>query len=88
MRTLRDNNFELQSKTRAAETQTKRIQSEMADKEKQLRIMTDQNSEMLRLLLSEEGVSAQLQSEVHELRSEIDELRQKHQSLLTTATTH
>lgn len=87
-RTLRDNNFELQSKARAAETQSKRMETEVADKEKQLRIMTDQNSELLRLLESEEGLTLQLQSEVQELRSELDELRQKHGSLLTTAKTH
>lgn len=87
-RTLRDNNFELQSKARAAETQAKRMQTEVSDKEKQLRIMTDQNSELLRLLESEELCTAQLQSEVHELRSELDELRQKHGALLTTAKTH
>jgi myosin protein heavy chain len=87
-RTLRDNNFELQSKSRAAETQAKRMQTEVADKEKQLRISTDQNSELLRFLESEEAKAVQLQSEVHELRSELDELRQKHGSLLTTAKTH
>ena len=37
---MRDHNFELQSKTRAAETQAKRMTSEVSDKEKQLRIMT------------------------------------------------
>lgn len=87
-RTLRDDCFEMQSKSRAAETQSKRMESEVSDKEKQLRIMTDQNSELLRLLESEEGLTLDLQSEVSELRSELDELRQKHGSLLTTAKTH
>ncbi len=87
-RSLRDTNFELQSKTRAAETLAKRVQIEVADKEKQLRIMTDQNSELLRLLESEESLTAQLQSEVGELRAELDELRQKYNALLTTAKTH
>jgi hypothetical protein len=87
-RSLRDTNFELQSKTRAAETLAKRVQIEVADKEKQLRIMTDQNSEILRLLESEESLTAQLQGEVNELRSELDELRQKYNALLTTAKTH
>ena len=39
-RSLRDTNFELQSKARAAETQAKRSSAEVVDKEKQLRIMT------------------------------------------------
>eukprot|EP01038_Epipyxis_sp_PR26KG_P009467 gene9467-12754_t len=87
-RSVRDSNFELQSKARAAETLSKRMQTEVADKEKQLRIMTDQNSELLRLLESEESLNGQLQSDVAELRSELDELRQKHSALLTTAKTH
>lgn len=37
---MRDHNFELQSKARAAETQAKRMTSEVSDKDKQLRIMT------------------------------------------------
>jgi len=56
-RSLRDSNFELQSKARAAETHAKRMQAEVADKERQLRIMTDQNSELLRLLESEESLT-------------------------------
>jgi hypothetical protein len=39
-RGMRDQNFELQSKSRAAETQAKRMTTEVADKDKQLRIMT------------------------------------------------
>lgn len=87
-RNLRDTNFELQSKTRAAETTAKRVQIEVADKEKQLRIMTDQNSELLRLLEGEESLTSRLQGEVAELRSELDELRQKYTALLATAKTH
>ncbi len=87
-RSIRDNNFELQSKARAAETQAKRMTAEVADKEKQLRIMTDQNSELLRLLESEEALASQLQGEVAEIRAELDEIRQKHGALLTTAKTH
>lgn len=62
--------------------------AEVSDKEKQLRIMTDQNSELLRLLESEESLTSGLQSEVAELRAELDEIRQKHGALLTTAKTH
>jgi myosin protein heavy chain len=87
-RSVRDSNFELQSKARAAETQAKRMQSDVADKDKQLRIMTDQNSEMLRLLEAEETRGIQLEREVAELRAELDELRQKHGALLATAKTH
>eukprot|EP00605_Chrysophyceae_sp_TOSAG23-4_P002139 GSChrysophyteH1.ASY1.ANO1.2366.1 assembled CDS len=87
-RSIRDNNFELQSKARAAETQSKRMTAEVSDKEKQLRIMTDQNSELLRLLESEEALAAQLQGEVAEIRAELDEIRLKHGALLTTAKTH
>jgi len=64
------------------------MQSEVADKDKQLRIMTDQNSELLRLLESEESLTTSLQGEVNELRSELNELKQKHNILLFTAKTH
>ena len=87
-RSVRDSNFELQSKARSAETISKRCQAEVADKDKQLRIMTDQNTEMLRLLEAEEVRGTQLDREVAELRSELDELRQKHGALLATAKTH
>ncbi len=64
------------------------MQSEVKDKDQQIRIMTDQNSELVRLLESEEVSSAQLQGEVSELRAELDELRQKYGALLVTAKTH
>jgi len=87
-RSLRDSNFELQSKARAAETLSKRMSADVADKDKQLRIMTDQNSELLRLLEAEEVNGSKLSGEVAELRAELDELRQKHGALLATAKTH
>ena len=87
-RSIRDNNFELQSKARAAETQAKHMASEVADKDRQLRIMTDQNSELLRLLESEEKLTGQLQNELAEIRSELDEIRQKYGALLMTAKSH
>ena len=43
--------------------------------------MTDQNSELLRLLESEEALASQLQGEVAEIRAELDEIRQKHGAL-------
>lgn len=64
------------------------MQAEVADKDKQLRIMTDQNSELLRLLEAEEAGGTKLAGEVAELRAELDELRQKHGALLATAKTH
>ena len=87
-RELSQVNFDLQAKARAAETQSKRMTAEVQDKEKQLRIMTDQNSELLRLLESEESLAARLQSEVAQLRNEIDEVTQKYTALSSTARTH
>ena len=60
----------------------------MADKDKQLKIMTDQNSELLRLLETEEGQTAKLEKEGGGLRSELEGMRHKYSSLLTTAKTH
>lgn len=51
-RTLREQNFELQSKSRADQNALKRIQAEFADKDKQLRIVVDQHAELLRCVAS------------------------------------
>lgn len=87
-RSLRDNNFDLQSRTRAAETQTKKFVVDLEDKEKQLRIMTDQNAELLRLLESEEALATHHQNEIGELKATLNEVTHKYGGLLVTAKTH
>ncbi len=58
-----------QSKARAADSQLKKAQSESADKDKSLKMLTDQNAELLRLLETEEAQTAKISSEVgHSLR--------------------
>ncbi|CAN0021251.1 unnamed protein product, partial [Laminaria digitata] len=59
-RTLRETVFESQGRARAAEEALKRVQVDAADRDKQLRIMTDQNAELLRLLEQEEAQTARL----------------------------
>lgn len=59
-RTLRETVFESQGRARAAEAALKKIQAEAADRDKQLRIMTDQNAELLRLLEEEEAQTSRL----------------------------
>lgn len=59
-RTLRETVFESQGRARAAEAALKRVQAEAADRDKQLRIMTDQNAELLRLLEQEEAQTTRL----------------------------
>ena len=76
-RKLRDQNFELQSKARAADAAMRKAQAEMADKDKQLKIMTDQNSELLRLLETEESQTAKLEKEGSSLRADLEGLRSK-----------
>lgn len=65
-RTLRETVFESHGRARAAEAALKKVQSEAADRDKQLRIMTDQNAELLRLLEQEEAQTARL-SIAHEV---------------------
>lgn len=67
-RTLRETVFESQGRARAAEAALKRVQAEAADRDKQLRIMTDQNAELLRLLEQEEAQTARL-SAANEVRT-------------------
>lgn len=59
-RTLRETVFESQGRARSAEAALKKVQSEAADRDKQLRIMTDQNAELLRLLEQEEAQTGRL----------------------------
>lgn len=66
-RTLRETVFDSQGRARAAEAALKRVQAEAADRDKQLRIMTDQNAELLRLLEQEEVQTARL-SAANEVR--------------------
>lgn len=65
-RTLRETVFESQGRTRAAEAALKKVQAEAADRDKQLRIMTDQNAELLRLLEEEEAQTTRLNA-AHEV---------------------
>lgn len=59
-RNLREAVFDSQARARSAEAALKKVQSEAADRDKQLRIMTDQNAELLRLLEQEEAQTSQL----------------------------
>ena len=87
-RELSQANFDLQSKIRAAETQSKRMQAEVVDKDQQLCIFRDQNSELLRLLQGEETLALNLQTQIVQLRNEIEEITQKFTALSSTARTH
>ena len=87
-RKLRDDNFELQSKNRVSEAALRKIESEIDDREKKVKIMTNQNSELLRLLETEESQTAVLEKERRELRDGLEALKGKYSSLLTTAKTH
>jgi hypothetical protein len=62
--TCRSSFFKKKSKARAADSQLKKAQAGNADKDKQLKIMTDQNAELLRLLETEEAQTAKISSEV------------------------
>ena len=87
-RQLRETNFELQSKTQADANTIKALQTKMADKDKQLKIMTDQNTELLRLLETEEAQTSKLNAENRSLREEVDAIRTKYSSLLASAKQH
>ena len=63
-------------------------QTKMADKDKQLKIMTDQNTELLRLLETEEAQTSKLNAENRAVREELDALRTKYSSLLASAKQH
>ena len=64
------------------------VQLDAGDRDKQLRIMTDQNAELLRLLEAEEAQSTRLAADAQAASRELDTLRSRYGSLLTTAKAH
>jgi hypothetical protein len=87
-RSLRDQNFELQSKARAAETNLRKVQTGMDERDTQIKVLTDHNTELLRLLEHEESQSSALAKETSTVKSELDALQTRYASLLATARTH
>ncbi|KAF0688575.1 Aste57867_19820 [Aphanomyces stellatus] len=87
-RSLRDANFELQSRARAADAHLKKAESSMEEREMQIKVLTDHNGELLRLLEIEEGQSATLAKENSTMKLEAETLASKFASLMTTAKTH
>lgn len=61
--TIEEGNRNLRDKARTAEITIKRLQIEVVEKQKQVRCMTDQNDEILRLLEAEEHLTDKLQGE-------------------------
>lgn len=60
----------------------------MEERDTQIKVLTDHNTELLRLLEHEESQSSSLASQVTSLRAELDALQTKYASLLATAKTH
>ncbi|GMF09169.1 unnamed protein product [Phytophthora lilii] len=89
-RSLRDQNFELQSKTRAAETMLLKAQVRRSWfwRETQVRVLTDHNTELLRLLEHEEAQNASLAARTTALKSDLEALETRYASLLASAKTH
>ncbi|RQM18961.1 hypothetical protein B5M09_004820 [Aphanomyces astaci] len=82
-RSLRDANFELQSRSRASDAVVKKAEREM-----QIKVLTDHNGELLRLLEIEEGQSGALGKENATMKVEMETLASKYASLMTTAKMH
>lgn len=87
-RALRDDNFALQSKTRAAEAGLVKAQTSAAERETQLKVLTDHNTELLRLLEHEEAQTSALASSHSSAKAELEALQTRYASLLATARTH
>lgn len=87
-RSLRDQNFELQSKARAAETTLLKAQTGIEERETQVRVLTDHNTELLRLLEHEEAQSSSLAARTTALKADLEALETRYASLLASAKTH
>jgi len=85
---LRDERHALECRVNAADNTLVRIRSECHEKNKQLHILSSQNSELLRLLEAEESHSSLLAASNERLRKEMEELKSKHAELVSTAKAH
>lgn len=85
---LRDQNFELQSKAGAAESTLAKAQAKFEERETQVRVLTDHNTELLRLLEHEEAQTSSLAVKEATLASDLETLQTRHTSLLSSAKTH
>jgi chromosome segregation ATPase len=74
-RRLKDNVFELSTKMGATEASRARMSVEVTDKDKQLKTIAAQNSELLRLLEAQEDRGQNLEAEVKKLEKETSELQ-------------
>lgn len=73
-RRLKENVFELQTKMGATEASRARMSAEVTDKDKQLKTIAAQNSELLRLLEAQEDKGGTLEAEVRKLQAANAEL--------------
>ncbi|CEG43669.1 Leucine-rich repeat, ribonuclease inhibitor subtype [Plasmopara halstedii] len=85
---LRDQNFELENKARAAETTLLKAQTGIEERATQIKVLNDHNTELLRLLEHEEAQTSALSSKTSTLASELETLQTRYASLLSSAKTH
>lgn len=87
-RSLRDLNFELQSKARAAETALTKAQAGVEERDTQLRVLTDHNTELLRLLEHEEAQAASLATSNAAQQRDLEALHTRLTSVMASAKIH
>mmetsp|Transcript_23241 Transcript_23241/g.72809 ORF Transcript_23241/g.72809 Transcript_23241/m.72809 type:complete len:819 (+) Transcript_23241:226-2682(+) len=85
---LRDENFTLRNSYRAATSEMNKQQADAVEVSKQLQVVTEQNSELLRLLEIEEEQCAKVRSENRHLSKEVDTLKGRFDVVLASANTH
>ena len=83
--TLRENNFDIQTKNRITDAKVEDLQTEITDAKNQLKVMTIKNTELLKLLESEEANNAKLSSEGESSQVELRELKAQHTILLNSS---
>jgi chromosome segregation ATPase len=84
-RTLRQSNFELQARTKSAESQLDDIKSAHEDLEQQLTTMTSKNTELFNLLEAEEANMSKVKQDFEQCKSDLTSLRKKYGSLVQSS---
>ena len=84
-RQLRESNFIVQSQAKVNGAEFERLQEEERERDIQLKIITTQHAEVLKLLESEEEKCSRLSTDLNDVQTELRDLKVKHTCLVDDA---
>ena len=84
-RNLRQNNFDLQTRTKSAESQMYEIKSAHEDLKLQMTVMTTKNTELFTLLEAEEANASKVKHEFESCKTNLTSLQEKYSCLVRSS---